>query len=113
MEKYPAEELFMTYMPPIHPGEILNEEFLKPLGVSPTRLALDTGMSLSRVQNILAGKCGISADTAVRLATYFGNSEAFWLNCQSTYLLDSVSFSGQRALILSRVHPRERGALIS
>ena len=92
-------------MPPVHPGEILNEEFLKPLGISQTRLALDTGMPQSRIQNIIAGKRGISADTAVRLAAYFGNSEAFWLNCQATYELDTVAYSGRRDAILARVHP--------
>ncbi|WP_302608542.1 HigA family addiction module antitoxin, partial [uncultured Desulfovibrio sp.] len=74
-------------MPPVHPGEILNEEFLRPMGLSQTRLALDTGMPQSRIQNIIAGKRGISADTAVRLAAYFGNSAEFWLNCQASYEL--------------------------
>lgn len=55
-------------MLPVHPGEILNEEFLKPMGISQTRLALDTGMPQSRIQGIIAEKRGISADTAVRLA---------------------------------------------
>lgn len=97
-------------MPPVHPGEILHEEFLKPLGISQTRLALDTGMPQSRIQNIVAGKRGISADTAVRLAAYFGNSEAFWLNCQTTYELDAMAFFGKRTKILAQVHPR-RAAL--
>ncbi len=92
-------------MPPVHPGEILNEEFLKPMGLSQTRLALDTGMPQSRIQGIIAGKRGISADTAVRLAAYFGNSAEFWLNCQISYELDMVAYSGKRAEILARVHP--------
>ena len=92
-------------MPPVHPGEILQEEFLKPMGISQTRLAQDTGMPQSRIQSIVAGKRGISADTAVRLAAYFGNSAEFWLNCQVSYELDVVAYSGKRDEILSRVHP--------
>ncbi|WP_241160257.1 HigA family addiction module antitoxin [Desulfovibrio sp. ZJ369] len=75
------------------------------MGLSQTRLALDTGMPQSRVQGIVAGKRGISADTAVRLAAYFGNSAEFWLNCQVTYELDMLAHSGKRAAILARVHP--------
>lgn len=97
-------------MPPVHPGEILDEEFLKPMGLSQTRLALDTGMPQSRIQGIIAGKRGISADTAVRLAAYFGNSAEFWLNCQTSYELDMVAYSGKRAEILARVHPHVAGA---
>lgn len=92
-------------MPPVHPGELLQEEFLKPLGISQTRLALDTGMPQSRVHGIVTGRRGISTDTAIRLAAYFGNSETFWLNCQSSYELDMAVFSGKRAEIISRVHP--------
>lgn len=92
-------------MPPVHPGEILKEEFLKPLGISQTRLSLDTGMPQSRIQEIIAGKRGISADTAVRLATYFGNSAEFWLNCQTTHELEMMDFSGERSAIITRVLP--------
>ncbi|GAB1255348.1 HigA family addiction module antitoxin [Desulfovibrio falkowii] len=92
-------------MLPVHPGKILDEDFLKPMGISQTRLGLDTGMPQSRVQGIIAGKRGISADTAVRLAAYFGNSAEFWLNCQVSYELDMVAYSGKRDKILSRVHP--------
>jgi addiction module HigA family antidote len=92
-------------MPPIHPGEILLEDFMKPLGVSQTRLALDTGIPQSRIQAIVAGKRGVSADTAVRLAAYFGNSAEFWLNCRTTYELDSAAYTGKREEILTRVRP--------
>lgn len=92
-------------MPPVHPGEILAEEFMRPMSLSQTRLALNTGMPQSRVQAILAGKRGISADTAVRLAAYFGNSAEFWLNCQVSYELDMLDYSGQQAEIVARVHP--------
>lgn len=92
-------------MPPVHPGETLKEEFLKPMGISQTRLSLDTGMPQSRIQEIIAGRRGISADTAVRLATYFGNSAEFWLNCQTAYELEMMDYLGKRAAILARVHP--------
>lgn len=91
-------------MPPVHPGEILNEEFLKPLGLSQTRLALDTGMPQSRVHEIIAGNRGISADTAIRLGAYFGNSPRFWLNCQNTYELDMARYTGKLDEIVARVH---------
>ena len=93
-------------MPPIHPGEILLEDFLKPMNLSQTRLALDTGVPQSRIQAIIAGKRGITADTAIRFAAYFGNSAEFWLNCQMSYELDALEFSGARAEILACVHPR-------
>ncbi len=92
-------------MPPVHPGEILNEEFLKPLGISQTRLALDTGMPQSRVHGIVSGTRGITADTAIRLAAYFGNSAEFWLNCQTTFELDTFAYTGKRDSIYSRVQP--------
>ena len=93
-------------MPPVHPGEILNEEFLVPLGISQTRLALDTGMPQSRVHGIVTGKRGITADTATRLSAYFGNSAAFWLNCQTTFELDMLAYTGKREAICKRVQPR-------
>lgn len=73
---------------PIHPGEILLEEFLKPLGMSQSRLALDIGVHPRRINEIVLGKRGITADTALRLARYFGNSPQFWLGLQMDYDLD-------------------------
>lgn len=70
---------------PIHPGEILREEFLEPMGVTPYRLAKDIKVPLTRVAAILAGARGLSADTALRLARYFGMSERFWVNLQANY----------------------------
>jgi addiction module HigA family antidote len=93
-------------MSPIVPGEILLEDFLKPMHISQTRLALDTGIPQSRIQAIVSGKRGITADTAMRFAAYFGNSAEFWLNCQITYELDMIIYSGRREEILARVHPR-------
>ena len=75
-------------MPPVHPGEILFEEFLKPLGVSQYRLAKDINVPPRRINEIVQGKRSISADTALRLARYFGLSERFWLNLQSRYDLE-------------------------
>jgi addiction module HigA family antidote len=75
-------------MAPVHPGEILFEEFLKPLGVSQYRLAKDINVPPRRINEIVHGKRSISADTALRLARYFGLSERFWLNLQSRYDLE-------------------------
>lgn len=92
-------------MRPIHPGEILLKDFLMPMGISQTRLALDTGMPQSRVQAIVAGKRGISVDTALRLASYFGNSAEFWLNAQTLYELQLAEYTGEKSHILARVLP--------
>ncbi len=73
---------------PVHPGEILLEEFLKPLGISQYKLAKDISVPPRRVNEIVQGKRSISADTALRLSRYFGLSERFWLNLQSRYDLD-------------------------
>lgn len=75
-------------MNPIHPGEILLEEFLKPLGISQYRLAKDINVPPRRVNEIVLGKRSISADTALRLSRYFGLSERFWLNLQSRFDLE-------------------------
>jgi addiction module HigA family antidote len=73
---------------PIHPGEILREEFLTPLGISQYRLAKDTSVPPRRINEIVQGTRAISADTALRLARYFGTSEHFWLNLQGRYDLE-------------------------
>ena len=75
-------------LPPVHPGEILLEEFLSPLGVSQYRLAKDTSVPPRRINEIVRGSRSISADTALRLARYFGTSEQFWLNLQTRYDLE-------------------------
>jgi addiction module HigA family antidote len=72
-------------MPPIHPGEVLQEEYLAPLGVSQYGLARALGVPPRRINEIVHGKRGISTDTALRLARYFATSERFWLNLQSRY----------------------------
>lgn len=72
-------------IPPIHPGEILAEEFLKPMGITQYRLAKDINVDPRRINEIVQGKRAISADTALRLSRYFGTSERFWMNLQARY----------------------------
>jgi len=78
----------MTKLAPIHPGEILLEEFLEPLGISQYRLAKDVSVPPRRINELVHGKRGITADTSLRLARYFGTSERFWLNLQTRYDLE-------------------------
>ena len=73
---------------PVHPGEILLEEFLSPMQITQYRLAKDIGVSARRINEIVHGARAISADTALRLARYFGTTERFWLNLQTQYELD-------------------------
>ena len=73
---------------PIHPGEILIEEFLKPMGISQYRLASDISVPARRINEIVHGKRSVSADTALRLSRYFGMSEQFWINLQARYDLE-------------------------
>ena len=75
-------------MKPLHPGEILSEEFLVPLGLSQNRLALDIRVPARRINEIVHGKRRITADTALRLAKYFNMSAQFWLGLQMDYDLD-------------------------
>ena len=96
----------MKTMPPIHPGETLREDFLKPLDLTANRLAIELRVPVTRVNDIVRGKRAITADTALRLARYFGTTPQFWMNLQAAYDLDSV----QRASadrIARDVHPRE------
>jgi len=73
---------------PIHPGEILREEFLDPMGISQYRLAKDISVDPRRINAIIQGKRAVTADTALRLARYFDTSERFWLNLQAQYDLE-------------------------
>jgi addiction module HigA family antidote len=77
-----------TKFPPVHPGEILLEEFLRPFGISQYRLAHDIGVPPRRINEIVHGKRAISADTALRLSRYFGMSERYWMNLQARYDLE-------------------------
>jgi len=80
----------MRDFPPIHPGEILLEEFLKPMGISQYRLAKDINVPAMRINKICLGRTGISADTALRLARYFGTPVEFWTGIQSHYDTERV-----------------------
>lgn len=75
-------------LPPIHPGEILREEFLAPLGISSHQLALALRVPATRLNDIVNEKRGVTADTALRLARYFGTTAKFWLNLQAAYELE-------------------------
>ena len=80
----------MPYLKNIHPGEVLQEEFLLPLGLSQTKAAKDMSVSPRRINEIVLGKRSITADTAMRLSLYFGTSELFWMGLQDDYDLDEV-----------------------
>ena len=91
-------------LPHIHPGEILNEEFILPLSVTQYRVSKEIGIPPKRINEIVHGKRAITADTALRLGKYFGNSAQFWMNLQSQFDLES-----QRELIRDEleknIHP--------
>lgn len=74
--------------PPIHPGEVLMEDFIKGFEITQNKLAVSIGVPPRRINEIVHGKRGITADTAIRLAPYFGTSEEFWMNLQSRYELE-------------------------
>ena len=90
---------------PIHPGEVLLEEFLKPLGVTQHRLAVSIGVPPRRINEIVHGKRGISADTALRLARFFGTSDRLWLNLQSRFDLEVER--DQLGAVLDAITPLE------
>jgi len=83
---------------PIHPGEVIQEEFLSPLGLSQNRLALALGVPARRINEIVHGERGVSADTALRLAQYFKNSPEFWLGLQMDYELDVARIDSGRSI---------------
>lgn len=78
----------MATIAPVHPGEVLLEEFLEPLGVTQHRLAVSIGVPPRRINEIVHGKRRITADTALRLARYFGTTDRFWLNLQTRFDLE-------------------------
>jgi len=82
----------------IHPGEVIMEEFLKPLGISQNMLARAIGVTPRRINEIVLGKRSITADTAIRLAYYFGTSEAFWMGLQDDYELEEAHRNLKREL---------------
>ncbi len=79
----------MKKLEPIHPGEILSEEFLNPLDISPSKLSEDTGISLEEIESIINCQHSISSNAALRLSLYFGLSERFWVNLQSRFDLET------------------------
>lgn len=93
-------------LPNIHPGEVLFEEFLKPLELSQNRLARDLGVPPRRINEIVLGKRSVTPDTALRLARYFGTSERFWLGLQTDYDLEEARLALEPR-IKREVQPRE------
>ncbi len=98
----------MSRLPNIHPGEVLLEEFLKPMGLSQYRLANEIGVPIPRINTIIKGRRGISADTALRLAKYFGTSAKFWLGLQDDYDLEEQETKVRRDLDAIRRHRAAR-----
>ncbi|HZP24685.1 MAG TPA: HigA family addiction module antitoxin [Terriglobales bacterium] len=92
-------------LPPIHPGEILREDFMKPLGISMNRLALELRVPVTRIGDIVHGRRGITPDTALRLGRYFNTSARFWMNAQSSYDLEAAQDRLQ-SVIERDVRPR-------
>ncbi len=92
-------------LPPIHPGEILREEFLVPLGMSAHQLALALRVPATRINDIVNEKRGITADTALRLSRYFGTTSRFWMNMQASYELE-VAEDRLRQVVMREVLPR-------
>jgi addiction module HigA family antidote len=92
-------------LPLIHPGEILLEEFLKPLAMNPQQLAMALRVPPNRIAQIIAGERALTADTALRLGRYFSANPHFWMNLQSTYDLRAAA-RGHQARIDRDVHPR-------
>jgi addiction module HigA family antidote len=92
----------------VHPGEILREEFLKPLGISAYELAKRLHVPAPRVNDIVLERRGISADTAVRLSRFFGTTEQFWLNLQTAYEVSRVM--EEHAAEIERIQPRAASA---
>ncbi|HEV2615351.1 MAG TPA: HigA family addiction module antitoxin [Candidatus Acidoferrales bacterium] len=97
--------------PPVHPGEILREDFMKPLGLSVNKLALDLHVPATRIGEIVHERRGITADTALRLARYFKTNAEFWLNLQNFYDLEVTRRSGKVSEIERQVSPAETLAL--
>ncbi|MCL4814914.1 MAG: HigA family addiction module antidote protein [Vicinamibacteraceae bacterium] len=93
-------------LPPVHPGEVLREDLMAPLGLSINRLARDLRVPVTRVSEIVNGRRSITADTALRLARYFGMTPEFWINLQGAYDLD-VATRASAEQIERDVHPRE------
>ena len=94
-----------TLQPPVHPGEILREDFMKPLGLTINRLALDLHVPATRIGEIVHERRRLTADTALRLARYFKTNPEFWLNLQNFFDLEVERRSGTTVEIERHVHP--------
>jgi addiction module HigA family antidote len=92
-------------MSPLHPGEMLREEFMKPLGLSANALAIALRVPVTRISEIVRERRGITADTALRLARYFNMTAEFWMRLQMDYDLESAS-DAERAAIREEIRPR-------
>ena len=97
----------MTRLEPVHPGEILRRDFVKPLGLSATALAGAIGVTPARISEIVRGRRGISAETALRLARYFGTDARNWMNLQRNYALERAA--RDKAAALDAIRPRQAG----
>ena len=92
-------------VPPVHPGEILREDFMKPLGLTVNKLALELHVPATRIGEIVHERRRVTAETALRLARYFGTNAEFWLNLQNFYDLEVSRRSGKISEIERQVHP--------
>jgi antitoxin HigA-1 len=92
-------------MPPVHPGEVLREDFMKPLGLSVNKLALELHVPATRIGEIVHQRRRITAETAMRLARFFHTNAEFWLNLQNFYDLEVSRRSGKASEIERQVHP--------
>lgn len=93
----------MRHLKNIHPGEVLKEEFLDPMGISVYRLSKETGLSQTRLGQIIKGKRSVSAETAVKLGKFFGVAAEFWMNLQSLYDLEEVKKHHRKEI--ESIHP--------
>ena len=93
-------------LPPVHPGEILREDLMKPFGISINRLGRDLRVPVTRVSEIVNGRRSITADTALRLTRYFGTTPEFWMSLQAAYDLDAAQRASADRIVRD-VHPRE------
>lgn len=100
---------FKNGMRPVHPGEVLREDYLVPLGMSANALAKALGVTATRINDIVRGRRGMTADTALRLARYFGGDALSWLNLQATYDLRRAEMDAA-ASIRKVVRPRQRAS---
>lgn len=99
-------------LPPVHPGEVLREEVMAPIGLSANRLARELGIPASRVLEIVNGRRAISADTALRLGRYFDTSPQFWMNLQARYDLEIAREANGKA-IERAIKPRQMAPSLS